>query len=298
MEQPIEYGDAFERYLTFHFSFLVPTGQVFGSNTSAQNFELFAKARTLLARYIFETEDCAALVAKYSYLIDKVQFQSRNEQLEDFIQSKRCPFHTCIIKQNGTLKLQPFIMFVDDNLMVDTRLRMKYCMAASLEALFRTMDHDKPEICRSNGSVDKYFSLTVSHIQTQLGLEVNTRDMTVLLPSPKKQDLTNILSHWHGCRKSFVIKEASSLLGKLNYAAEVASCARLLFVAIRSSLLACMCKNKRLVMNRSHFKQILADANNPNDDNISILQKKFALSKLTKSFGTAVGPVVIPQLIK
>ena len=87
MEHPIEYGDAFERCLTciynmrrLHpwiapaFSFLffgtlyVPTGQVFGSNTSAQNFEPFAKARTLLARHTFETEDCVALVAKYNTL--------------------------------------------------------------------------------------------------------------------------------------------------------------------------------------------------------------------------------------
>ena len=99
-------------------------------------------------------------------------------------------------------------MFVDDNHMADTRSRMKYCMAASLEALFRTMGHDKLEIRHSNVSVDKYFSLAVSHFQTQLGLEVNTRDMTVSLPPPTKQDLTNIISHWHDYRKSFVIKKS------------------------------------------------------------------------------------------
>ena len=138
---------------------------------------------------------------------------------------------------------QPFIMFVDDNLMADTRPRMKKCMATSLEALFRTMGFDKPEIRRSNVSIDKYLLLIISHIQTQLGLEVNTRDMTVGLPVEKKINLIQILKHWHMHRKSFVIKEASSLLGKLNYAAEVAPWARLLFAAIRSSLLNCMRKN-------------------------------------------------------
>ena len=70
--------------------------------------------------------------------------------------------------------------------MSDTRSTIKKYMAASLEALFRTMDPDKPEIRRSNVSVDKYFSLTVSHLQTQPGLEVNTRKMLVSLPPPKK----------------------------------------------------------------------------------------------------------------
>ena len=46
------------------FSFLlfktlyIPTSQVFGSNTSAQNFESIAKARTILAKHIFEHENC------------------------------------------------------------------------------------------------------------------------------------------------------------------------------------------------------------------------------------------------
>ena len=105
----------------------------------------------------------------------------------------------------------------------------------------------------------------------------------VSLPPFKKQDLVHILKHWHNHRKSFVIKEATSLLGKLNYTAEVGSWARLLFVAIRSSLLNCMCKHKRLVMNRSHFKNFIADANSPYDDKVSILHEKFALSKLAKA---------------
>ena len=68
-------------------------------------------------------------------------------------------------------------------------------MTDSLEALFRTMGHDKPEVRRSNVSIEKYFNLTVSHTQTQRGLRVNTRDMIVSLPSPKQQDLVSILKH-------------------------------------------------------------------------------------------------------
>ena len=122
-------------------------------------------------------------------------------------------------------------------------------MAASLESLFRIMGADRPTIRCSNVSIDKYFKLVVSHYQTQLGLDVDTRNMIVTLPESKRTPLLTLLRHWHSHRKSFVIKEASSLLGKLNFAAEVASWARFLFIQIRSSLLHCMRKNNTSAQN-------------------------------------------------
>ena len=120
IEHPIEYGDAFLRYLTwiynmgislleedipqfpddvsnafrwprlhpliapaFSFLFLgtlyIHTGKVFWSSTIAQNFELFAKARTLLVQHIFDNEDCIILVNKYSHPIDQVRFHPVDE---------------------------------------------------------------------------------------------------------------------------------------------------------------------------------------------------------------------------
>ena len=232
------------------FSFLfcgilyIPSGQVFGSYTNAKNFEPIAKACTLLTQHIFQNEDYEQLLTKYAYLINNVKFSPLSTEMGDMVRAKPYPLHQGITHSDGSLKPQPFITFVDDNLMADTRSRMKHCMTASLEALFCIMGHNKLEIRRSNVSIEKYFSLTASHIQTQLGLEIDIRTMRVSLLQPKQQDLACILKHWHTCRKSFVIKEASSLLGKLNYAAEVVSWAWLLFVAIHNSLLMCMRKNK------------------------------------------------------
>ena len=325
VEHPIEYGDAFTRYLTWiynmrislpnedilqfsddvsgafrwprlhpwiatAFSFLffgtlyIPTGQVFGSNTSAQNFEPIAKARTLVAKHIFNNEDCEALVRKHALLIDQVKFDPIEDlPSESFVKAKPCSKHKGIYKSNGLRLPQPFIMFVDDLLLADTRLFMKLCMAASLESLYRVMGPDLPELRRSNVSIEKYLQLMVSHKQVQLGLEVDTRKMVVYLPDSKKQPLIQLLKHWHHQRRSFVIKEASSLLGKLNYAAEVAPWARFLFMAIRSSLLHCMRRNRKLIMSRPQFKQAIADANDVSDDSISVLRRKFALSKLAKA---------------
>ncbi len=228
LEHPIEYGDAFTRYLTWiynmrislpttdivqfsddvsgafrwprlhpwiatAFSFMlfgtlyVPTGQVFGSNTSAQNFEPIAKSRTILAQHIFDNEDCDLLIKKHSNLIDQVKFAD-NDTVDPllFVQAKPCPMHQGIRREDGSLQPQPFIMFVDDNLMADTPYRMRKCMAASLESLFRVMGFDEPKIRRSNVSIDKYLQLIISHLQTQLGLDVDTRTMTVSLPDTKR----------------------------------------------------------------------------------------------------------------
>ena len=44
-----------------------------------------------------------------------------------------------------------------------------------------------------------------------------------------------------------------------------------------------MRKNKKLVMKRAYFKQFIIDAGSKEDDNISLLKRKFALSKLAKA---------------
>ena len=143
------------------FSFLlfemlyIPTGQVFGSITSAQNFESISKFRTILARHIFEHENCDDLIHKYYYLIDQVKFsQDNTPDTAQFTQVKSCPQHKGIRRSNGSLDTQPFIMFVDDNLMAGTPDRIKQCMAANLEALFCTMGYDAPTIQRSNVSIE------------------------------------------------------------------------------------------------------------------------------------------------
>jgi len=321
-EPKIEYGTAFQRHLKFiynlrithphedillysddvsgafrwprlnpfiasAFSFLffgtlyVPVGQVFGGNTSAQNFEPIAKARTILAQHLFQHGN--GLVEKHKTIIDKVKFIDVPPNNTNFTQVKPCELNQGVQNQDGSLSPPPFTMFVDDLLHAEIRARMKLSLAASIESLTQTMGPDIPTIRRSNLSLDKYFEIVCSFVQTQLGLEVNTRHMTVTLPKEKKDNLILLLKHWHKSRKSFVIKEASSLLGKLNYAAEVAPWARFLFCAIRNSLLHVMRKNRKIVMGRSRFKQLIIDANDGSNDNIALLRRKFAISHLAKA---------------
>ena len=52
-----------------------------------------------------------------------------------------------------------------------------------------------------------------------------------------------------------------------------------------------------MVTKRAHFKQIIADAHNPDDDNISILRRKFALSKLAKAIWNSTAKCFITETL-
>lgn len=58
--------------------------------------------------------------------------------------------------------------------------------------------------------------LIVPHKQIQLGLEIDTRKLLLSLLESKRIPLIHLTKHWHQYRKSFAIKEDSSLLGKLS----------------------------------------------------------------------------------
>ena len=80
----------------------IPSGQVFGSNTSAQNFEPITKSRTLLAQHIFEHDDCDLLIEKSSHLIGSVQFaDDTHPTSSQFVPVKPCAMRKGIRRNMG-----------------------------------------------------------------------------------------------------------------------------------------------------------------------------------------------------
>ena len=156
-------------------------------------------------------------------------------------------------------------------------------MAASIEALFMVLGPDEPEIRRSNISTDKFYQAKCSYKKTQLGLTINTRTMLVSLPPKKMYEILQLLRHWHAQRKSFVIKESATLLGKLENTATVAEWARFLFLSLRHAILLALRTNTKHVYAKKSFKHFIAHAHELPCDDFSLLRKKFALSKIAKA---------------
>ena len=101
----------------------IPTGQVFGSNTSPQNFESAANTREVVAEF-FSNKKYSHLTENHKYIIHKVQFDSSpvTSPLELAVADKiNQGFYT----KDGTAKNTPHFTFVDDNHMADTRERIQ-----------------------------------------------------------------------------------------------------------------------------------------------------------------------------
>ena len=72
-------------------------------------------------------------------------------------------------------------MFVDDNLFAQTKLLMKHAMAASIEALYLILGYPETDKRQNPLSLDKYFESIWSYNSIQLGININTRSMTISL---------------------------------------------------------------------------------------------------------------------
>ena len=86
-------------------------------------------------------------------------------------------------------------MFMDDNLFAQTKDFIKHTMAASIEALYIVLVY--PEISKRQDSLslDKYFESVCLHKRIQLGIEINTRTMTVGLTENKRLSMLKELTH-------------------------------------------------------------------------------------------------------
>ena len=77
-------------------------------------------------------------------------------------------------------------MFVDDSLFAQIRNLMPHSMASSIEALYIILGFPDVEIRQDPLSLDKYFESTCSFQRVQLGINLNTRKMTLSLTDNKR----------------------------------------------------------------------------------------------------------------
>jgi len=194
-----------------HNTLWIPTGQVFGGNTSAQNFEGLALAREYLAQYLSSD--------KYSNLklLDLITFSDTPSNNVSYIKAVPDEIHKGVLTPKGTPINTPHSMFVDDNVIAEIRPRMKQAQAASAESLFRVTGFPDTSLRRSPLSMDKYYAPTCSYLKKQLGYLINTRTMYISFPQEKFDAMISVLQDWHAKRKRYTIKQAARLAGSLEF---------------------------------------------------------------------------------
>ena len=207
----------------------VPLGGTFGSITSPANFEPIARARVHLAHFLSNRRD---LLTKYEDIIDKVKFSDPPVSGTKFIQAVKDEVYLGVTDPMKT----KYNMFVDDSFFAQTKELMKHAMAASIEALYIILGFPEIEKRQNALSLDKFFESICSYERIQLGININTRKMSIGLTEKKRLAMLDELSHWHKKRRSFTLLQGVILCGSLEFWANTSTCIGLIYQQLRSAV--------------------------------------------------------------
>ena len=86
-------------------------------------------------------------------------------------------------------------------------------------------------------NIEKFQAVQCSEIQTQLGIEINSRKLEITLPTQKFNQIHKLLTGtWHTSRRQFRPLEATQLLGFLRHAVAVSWWGKYTFMALQAAL--------------------------------------------------------------
>jgi len=258
----------------------VPVGQVFGGNTSAQNFEGLARARELLSEYYSQTS-FAHLIGKHRDILSRISY-APNSSSSPLVQAISCSQHSGVTNPDGTIKNTPHNTFVDDNHIADVFSRIQLAQAASIEGLYQILGFPDTNLRRSPLSEDKYFRETCSPVKLQLGYLIDTNRMRVSFSESRFQHMLTTLSNWHSRRQQFTLREAATLAGELEFIASMCTWLRFITVSLKHSILLALRKNSQSILSNIENHELVADSHLLSTSFDDLSKKNFAVSQLLR----------------
>ena len=113
---------------------------------------------------------------------------------------------------------------------------MPKAIHASLQALCMIFGYPSTERPAAL-NIEKFQAVQCSEIQTQLGIEINSRKLEITLPTQKFNQIHKLLTGtWHTSRRQFRPLEAAQLLGLLRHAVAVSWWGKYTFMALQAAL--------------------------------------------------------------
>ena len=96
-----------------------------------------------------------------------------------FVKAQACELNQGVLNAKGEPHPTPVFIYVDDCLIAEVRSRMERALLACIEAIFVVMGQPQPEVRQCPLAMDKWRGMRVSHKATLLGLEFDSRLLTV-----------------------------------------------------------------------------------------------------------------------
>ena len=194
--------------------YFAANAMVFGSVASASSWEPFRRAIECLAAVYFANK---SLAIKHKYWLDMIRWADEPGPEVAFTKAKACTKNKGILDSSGTPKPTPHFIYVDDDLLADTRSRMYHTLAAGLKAIFDLLGWPALLLRQCAVSLQKWRALEVMHCIVLLGLVFDTRAMTVGITTEYRQEVIDLMeSDWNGERDIFfTVPQIEKLIGKL-----------------------------------------------------------------------------------
>jgi hypothetical protein len=238
-------------------------GLTFGADFSPANWEAVRRAQSALAERIFFD---ISLVMKHRAVLDRIKWcHSLNGKKRPRFTRAFCEaLNQGILDPNGNPAPMPHGIYVDDNIYHDVadKHRFEQAIAASIEVIFMLLGESNMVLCQDPISWDKLHELLIAPVNRILGLILDLRPMTIsTLPDFITGTINLLRTTWGPHRRSFKVKEAKELTGKLNHVAFGAPWLKYLLGNIYSSLAAALRLNKsHLIQTSPRFCDTLHEA--------------------------------------
>ena len=232
---------------------------VFGSSVSAPSWEAFRRAIEVMSQVNYNQE---GLVEKHKEYLSKIKWDIETFNPSDLTQAKKCNINQGIVTntQDASDPPVPVFIYVDDALLAAMgRESMEKALAATIESIFTVMG--EPDLSRRQChlAMDKWLELVVAARQIMLGLEINTRSLTLGITIEYRTDLLQLLNEeWKYNKQTFKANEMQKLLGKLARLGQGAPWVYKLMSHLYSSTAFALQQNKIFLQSSStEFKNIV-----------------------------------------
>ncbi len=207
------------------------TGGTFGDNTTPPNWDIIARARQQLARYLWlRFPDVMQHVRDLLPPIATVPRPTLAEA-QMFAQAAKDALNPGVFDVNGKRKPPQFDHHVDDCAFADIEPFVERGVAASTMALYSILGYPADNVPDPQ-SKDKLETL-YGYSRKFVGRQWNTRTMTVGMPEYKRLELIQRLDQWL-LQSKFTLVEAAELTGILENHTRYAKWARAWFFAIQN----------------------------------------------------------------
>ena len=163
-----------------------------------------------------------------------------------------------------------------------TKELTRHAMAASIEALYIVLGYPETSIRQDSLSLDKYFESVCSHKRIQLGIEINTRTMTIGLTEKKRLSMLQELAHWHVKRRSFTLLQGVVLCGSLEFWALTSPWIRFIYHQLRFSVNKCLANCSLITKSKAEIKKLISDLATAKDSKHHELKEKFLIKTIAK----------------